>query len=180
MSDYYLFNFRFAISTDAPASLLSALCTASRGGAVPRDQLSDLPLIVHDYLAGEGFPGDGVHQFNKEMDAYLLRLSRTFHDDEYFNGGIYFPYWLMSFAARDGQLGTMHQINGDTPPVILTKVGPLLHETEMAYSPDEFWPIPGQRMPDASAPLIVKKTTTHRLTELMDQLNTLRTKFGEE
>lgn len=184
MSDYYLFNLRFTIRAEAPASLHTALTRRAAGDVPARSDIADLPATVQDYLSSGGFPGDGVYLYERTKyfdptlpsgqpqyrDGFLLRLSQTFHDDEYFNGGLYYPYWLMQFAGSDGQLGTMHQINGDEPPTVLTKVGSLLHETELAYAPDELWPIPGNEPPNANAPLIVRKTTTHKITELIDDL----------
>ncbi len=46
---------------------------------------------------------------------YALAMVRTFHDDEYWNGGVYFPYWLMQFIADDGPIGTRQQTTGTSP-----------------------------------------------------------------
>jgi hypothetical protein len=184
MSDYYLFNLRLRIDAGTPEALHVALTKRARGETPSKEDVATLPGMAQVYLLGAKGPGDGVHLYEptkifdptlpagqpQYRDGYLLRLSQTFHDDEYFNGGMFYPYWLMSLAAN-GQLGTMQQINGDDPPVVLTRVGSLLHETSLAYHPADLWPIPGQEPPDEQTPLVIKETRSHVIDDLMKDLS---------
>ena len=187
MADHYLFHLNFDVRADAPPQLHSALGKRAEGEYPTREEVCDLPGIVQDYLCSGGVPGDGVYSytslgprmkyrdgkmvevgFEPHEGSHALRMALTFHDDEYFNGGIYFTTWLFQYAAHDGPIGTMQQTNGKDIPAILTRKADTIIETHLAYAPGEFWPLPGQAEPDGDAPIKIRRTTAMPLTELLE------------
>ncbi|ABD52962.1 hypothetical protein [Jannaschia sp. CCS1] len=189
MSDHYLFHLTFDVRHDAPPQLMAALAKRAGGDVPSTEDMGDLPPIVQDYLRGGGVPGDGVYCFynrgprSKFIDGTLveigwephegshtLRMAQTFHDDEYWNGGLYYIHWLYQFVADDGPIGTMQQTNGNEPASILTKVGDDIIETKLAYNPGKYWPGPGQPKPDPDTPMIIEKSTAFPLSEMMEGL----------
>ncbi|KIT14835.1 hypothetical protein [Jannaschia aquimarina] len=200
MSDHYLFHIRFDVRHDAPAALHRALTVLSEGNAPTDAELDGLPGIVKDYLRGNtGAPGDGVHLYwhygpkrvyrggelveaprEPHEGSHALRMTQTFHDDEYFNGGIYFPYWLFQFAAHDGPVATMQQTNGNELPSVVTKHGDRLIETSLAYNPDRFWPIGNERPPEQGNPVVIKENREMSLSETLEGLSVFRDGFAWE
>lgn len=190
MSDYYRIELRCNISADAPKELHNALSELAEGKTPDEASLEGLPGIVKEYLRPGGFHGDGVTLYflnGPELSlrggsdgCYTLHLTITFHDDEYFNGGIYFPYWLMQFVVDQGPIGTMQQINGVALPTILSKMDNEIIETNLAYAPDEFWPIPGQRAPDKDTPVAVKSSRRSNIFEIIESLSDFKDGFSYE
>ncbi|NSX56037.1 hypothetical protein [Parasulfitobacter algicola] len=189
MSDYYQFHLRFDVRSDAPTTLHKALVLRSEGGFPKREDVSDLPGTVQDYLCNGGVPGDGIYLYEhhgpkmKYRDgamrevplepqeaSHSLRMAQTFHDDEYWNGGMYYVHWLYQFAANDGPIGTMQQINGNEPPAILTKASDRIIETRMAYNPARFWPMDGQAEPDPEQPMLIERQNSFSLSEMMENI----------
>ncbi len=152
MSDHYFFNLHFRVRYDAPAQLHAALAKRAVGEFPTLEEISDLPGIVQTYLRNGGVPGDGIH------------------DDEHFNGRMYYPYWLYQCAAYDGPLGTMQQTNGADLPSILTKADGHIIETTLAYGPAKFWPTQGQAPPDPETPMVIEKSTSVPLSEIIASL----------
>jgi hypothetical protein len=187
MSSYYRYHLFCDLAVDAPQTLHRALTALSQGAPLTLQDMADLPPIVAEYLTNSGFPGDGVHLYaphgpgrlldgRAEIDLtsaharYSLSLTRTFHDDEYYNGGIYYPYWLMQFLADDGPIGTRQQTNGREPPGILTRIGGDIILSQAAYAPAEFWPIPGQALPDRDVPMVFRSHDRFNLTQRLEDL----------
>lgn len=188
MSDHYRFDLRCNISANAPKEVHYALSELAEGNDPAPAQLKELPGLVQEYLRPGGAEGDGVTLYflNSKngalmggiLGAYTLHLTRTFHDDEYFNGGLYFPYWLMQFMEDQGPIGTMQQINGATLPVILTKVENDIIETHLAYAPDEFWPIPGLRAPGKDNPVMVRNSQRFNIHQTLEELSDFKDGFS--
>lgn len=199
MSDHYLFHLTFDVRQDAPPQLKAALTKRANDEVPTEEEVSPLPEIVQTYLRSGGVPGDGVYCFHalgprgKYRDgkmvevgwephegSHRLRMAQTFHDDEYWNGGIFYIFWLYQFVAYDGPIGTMQQINGNAPASILTKMGERIIETSLAYNPGEFWPIPGQAAPDPETPMVINRTQSYNLPEVMAGLADFAGGFGWE
>ena len=189
MSDHYLYNLHFTVRHDAPPQLHAALTKRADGAMPTREEVSDLPVLAQDYLCSDGGPGDGVYlyqyrgphikfrngamvevPYEPHQGTHDLRMARTFHDDAYFNGGVFFVYWLFQFIAEDGPFGTMTQFNGKELPKVLTKIDGQIVETALSYTPARFWPMPGQDAPNAEQPVIVETTTSANLAETMESL----------
>jgi hypothetical protein len=188
MSSYYCYSLSFEVSFDRPQTLHLALRALAAGKPLSVADMPDLPPTVADYLAHSGMNGDGVHVYapfgggrlvdgRVEIDLespqtrFHLNLVRTFHDDEYYNGGIYFPYWLMQFVANDGPIGTRQQTNGGEPHAIITRQGGDIIVSQTAYSPSEYWPIPGQAPPDADQPLVFSGHQRHHLAQWLRDID---------
>ncbi len=190
MSDQYLFHLNFDVRHDAPAQLHAALAKRAEGIFPKEEDVCDLPGMVRTYLQSGGTPGDGVYcyqsrgprqkfrdgkmvpaPFEPHEGSHSLRMAHTFHDDEYWNGGIFYPYWLFQFAAYDGPIGTMQQTNGHDPAAILTKAGDRIIETQLAYNPGKYWPMSGQGEPDPDTSMVIEKSTTIPLAEMMKSLS---------
>lgn len=188
MSDHYLFHFNFDLSPDAPAPLLRSLDILAKGGTPGEADTEGLPGIVREYLMSGGVPGDGVYLFEKSepmrmtsdgeaeadpskahLTRYSLRMARTFHDDEYFNGGMFWPYWLFQFAASDGPLATNQQTNGGDIPSVISKFGDRLIETHFAYNPLEY-DLSGRLPPGKENPVVISRTTDMSLSETLEGL----------
>lgn len=129
MSDNYMFQFTFTLRDDTPAALRQALRLLSEGQTPPKDLLAGFPGMAQIYLETGGMPGDGVHS----VENGLVRMTRTFHDDEFFNGGEYFVWWLVQYATGPGPVGVRQQINGLDMPEILVKDGDLLITARTGY-----------------------------------------------
>lgn len=180
MSDHYLFHLTFAVREDAPAQLKSALAKRSAGKMPTAEEVSDLPPIVQSYLRSGGAPGDGIYCFhpcgprskfsNGQMveigwepheGSHLLRMAHTFHDDEYWNGGMFYVFWLYQFVAYDGPIGTMQQTNGNDPAAILTKVDNHIVETATTFDHSNR---------DKDKPISIDRTQSFDLSQMLDQL----------
>ena len=151
--------------------------------------MSELPAIVADHLAAAWAPGDGVYEYEPivrynimggELDpiqpgpndsSHTFRMAFTFHDDAFYNGGMYVIYWLFKFANSDGPIATMHQINGNDAPSVFTKCGDTLYITELKFNPDPLWPMPHARQPDPQTPLIINKQRTESISEMLGHIS---------
>jgi hypothetical protein len=191
VSSYFRYCLNFDVRPDAPDALHRGLTAMAAGAALSASDMADLPPIIADYLSGEGFPGDGVQLYalsgavrmtdqGPVLDPaspharWTLSLVRTFHDDEYYNGGNYFPYWLMQFVMADGPIGTRQQINGVEPHAILTRIGGDIIISTPAYAPGRFWPIPGQAAPDDKEPLVFESHDRFDLAQRLRDLDMFR------
>jgi hypothetical protein len=187
LSSYYRYQLFCTLRTDAPPILHRALTAAAARAPLSMSEMADLPPIVADYLAYESVMGEGVQVYapqgpGRVVDGqvvidmasphthYVFAMVRTFHDDEYWNGGVYLPYWLMQFIADDGPIGTRQQTNGNEPPAILTRVGGDIIVSNTAYAPARFWPMPGAAAPDGEAPLVFESHDRFNLAKRLQDL----------
>lgn len=199
MSDHYLFHLTFDMRHDAPPQLQAALTKRANGEVPTEEDVTDLPKMVQNYLRRGGPPGDGIYCFHnkgprsKFIDgkmveigwephegSHYLRMAQTFHDDEYWNGGMFYIFWLYQFVAYNGPIGTMQQTNGNAPAAILTKVDDTVLETALAYTPGEFWPMQGQATPDPETPMVIKRTQPYHMPEMMAGLASFADGYGWE
>jgi len=185
MSDYYRFSLNFQIRRDTPVALRSALSALADRRSPDESDLAALPPLVADYLRHphppEGVDGDGFtyryarngfrHREERPEDpTHYIHLERTFHDDEFSNGGMYFVYWLFQFAAQDGHLATK-LLFFDTPPEIYTRHGEDILTTHLSYNPEEFRPLALRQTPlDPTNPIVVTETWRQNLKELLDNI----------
>lgn len=184
MSDYYHYTLNFLLRRDTPPALIGGLQALSDGRLPREDEVDGLPTTIRQYLLW----GDNVsvepgvfstrlgatgHTFKTEApgDAcWRLHYERVFHDDEFWNEGMYLIYWLVQFAAEDGQLGIM-QLEFDKPPEILTKHGDEIITTTLAYNPEEHRALSYREGPlDAEAPIVVERTSRQNLPELLGHI----------
>ncbi|PID36813.1 MAG: hypothetical protein CR993_03235 [Rhodobacterales bacterium] len=188
MSDYLHFTLNFTIRRDTPIALQNALSALAARRLPDEGDLSALPELVAEYLrlpdVPEGLDGDGFtyrysrsgtpfHIENPGDPTHHVHVERRFHDDEYYNGGMYFIYWLFQFAARDGHLA-VEQLEFDTPPTIYTRYGDEILITRLAYNPEEYRPLAYRQTPlDAESPIVVVETIRQNLTELLDGLRAM-------
>lgn len=171
MSDYYRYSFTFALSPETPVELTEALRLLSEGQRPSKEQLAAFPGLPQIYLSGNtGAPGDGVHA----LDNGVLRLSQTFHDDEFFNGGEYFVWWLLQFAGHDGPLGTVQQTNGLDMPEVLIKKGDLLltARVDMVGGAD-LQPSP-EPVAGPEGPVRIGSTQVASITQMLEELRVFR------
>lgn len=182
MSDYYRFCLNFKIRRDAPRALHAALRDLSERRLPDEADLAELPPVVADYLRHphppEGLDGDGftyryartgmvLREERSEDPTHAIHIERTFHDDEYWNGGVYFIFWLFQFASGDGHLATM-LLEFDTPPEIYTRHGDDILITRLRYNPEEFRPLAFREGPlDEVNPIVVSETVRQNLREFL-------------
>lgn len=185
MSDYYHFTLDFILRRDAPAALHAAFAKLAGREIPTRDEMADLPEIVADYLAApfqpQGLDGDGFTyrysrsgmQFRAEKPedgTHWIHMERTFHDDEYFNGGMYYPFWLMQFAAGQGYLGN-YTFGSSELPTLLYKDGDEIIEIDMSINPSDKWGIRPHGTPvDQENSARVRETRRINIQELLDGL----------
>lgn len=183
MGERYHLSLNFKIRRDAPAGLHAALAALAERRLPGKADLATLPRFAARYLrrpvAPLGRDGDGFtcrysrvdNDFPQESpgDAtHYIHLEYAFHDDEYFNIGQDFIYWLFSFAAEDGHLA-VELANFNQPPAIYTKHGDDLLVTTLDYHPPEgigYTPI---RL-DAETPVVVRRSDRFNLKELVEAL----------
>lgn len=185
MSDYYRFSLNFKIRRDTPAALRSALSTLAERRLPDESDLASLPPSVTEYLRHphppEGIDGDGfTYRYSRsgiafreerpEDATHCLHVERTFHDDEFWHGGMYFLYWLFQFAAEDGHLATM-LLEFDAPPEIYTRHGDDILVTRLRYNPEEFRPLAFRQTPlDTDNPIVVVDTTRQNLRDMLESI----------
>lgn len=189
MSDHYLIHFNCELRYDIPDALARCLAILAEGGIPTEADTEGLPRIVGSYLRSSGPPGDGVYLFYRRVPlrrtaegqfeddlsrpdriSYQLRMARTFHDDEYYNGGLYWPYWLYQFAKIEGPIATMQQINGMDIPSVISKFGDRLIETSFDYNPGGF-DRNGRAPPEADTPVVISRQTEISLSETLEQIS---------
>lgn len=182
MSSYYHYTLNFTLRRDTSQALIGAFEALTERRFPTKDMVSALPSLVQEYLLSGDNLGSGgftarlspaamtFREQNPEDPAWQLHYERVFHDDEFWNGGMYLIYWLFQFAAEDGPLGTM-QLLFDCPPEILTKVGDDIIRTKLAYNPEEHRPLSHRHEPlDADAPIVVSKSRRENLPEILEQI----------
>src|SRR5690606_32808036 len=186
MSDYYRFSLNFQIRRDTPAALRSALSALADRRLPDKADLAALPPLIADYLSHPhppegGVDGDGFtyryarngipHREEKPDDpTHYIHIERTFHDDEFATGGMYFVFWLFQFAAEDGHLATK-LLFFDTPPEIYTRQGDDILITRLSYNPQEFRPLFLRQTPlDPVDPIVVTETSRQNLKDLLDNI----------
>ena len=122
--------------------------------------------------------GSTAPDSSKAHLAYsTLRMARQFHDDEYFNGGVYFPYWLFQFAKGDGPVATMQQVNGNDLPHIFWIEGDVLHETVPAFHPDAMWPIGNSPAPSSQMPMVIQEDRAFPIAQILSDLEMFKDGF---
>ncbi len=188
MSDHMHFTLNFRIRRDTPIALQNALSALADRRLPDEADLADMPELVAEYLrcpnAPEGLDGDGfTYRYSRSGEVFRtespadathhVHVERLFHDDEYYNGGMFFIYWLFQFAAEDGHLA-VERLDFDTPPTIYTRHGDDILITRLAYNPEEYRPLAYRKTPlDAGSPIVVAKTTRQNLSELLDGLGSM-------
>ncbi len=114
--------------------------------------MADLPPLVQRYLRRGDFTGEDTGPGTGPVPriagtgmpfrapaphdpVWRLHYERRFHDDEFWNGGMYLIWWLFQFAAGQGHLAVM-LLQSDTPPEIYTRVGDDVVTTTLGYTPE--------------------------------------------
>ena len=185
MSDYFHFTLDFLLRRDAPQALHNAVKALANRELPAQKDLDQLPGIVADYLttpnAPKGIDGDGFtyryarsgvqyREENPQDGTHWIHIEQSFHDDEYFNGGMFFPFWLMQFSAQDGYLG-IYTVGYAELPTILVKDGEEIIEINLALNPSDAYGIRAQGTPvDRDVPARVLNNNRMNLQELLDGL----------
>ena len=185
MSQYYRYTLNFKIRRDTPAALRSALSALSDRRLPDDADLAALPPRVALYLRhlypAEGVDGDGFtfrysrtgipfREERPEDPTHYIHIEQTFHDDDFWSGGMYYLYWLFQFAAQDGHLAT-RLLEFDSPPEIYTKYGGDILVTGLQYNPEEPSPLSHRQTPlDPDHPITVEKTSRQNLAELLEDI----------
>ena len=186
MSDYYRFSLNFKIRRDTPVALRAALSALAERRLPDESDLASLPPRVAEYLRhpspSEGLDGDGFtfrysrygmsfREERPEDPTHYIHIEQTFHDDDFYSGGMYYLYWLFQFAAEDGHLATM-LLEFDTPPDIYTKHGDDILLTRLKYHPEEHRPLAFRQTPlDPENPIIISSTSRLNLKEMLEEIS---------
>lgn len=144
MSDDLRYSLRFPLRRDTPSALITALqALAARGNATVAETAGLPPMVARYFQAGDFFgeaePGPPTTRIEPlrarggpDEPIWRLHYDRQMRDDEYWNGGMYLIYWLLSFAAYDGMVGQM--VSQTDYLQIIHKQGVHLVETNMAQT----------------------------------------------
>ena len=182
MSDRYHYVLDFWLRRDTPAPLVSSLRALTGGGVPDEADLSALPPLVASYFRSGDFVGGALPAITTRLQpsgmtfraespgdaVWLLHYERVFHDDEFWNGGMYLIWWLFQFAARQGHLATM-RMEFDAPPEIFTLIGDDVVATRLGYNPETHQALDYREAPlDPENPIVVAETRRTGLREMLD------------
>jgi len=186
MSDRYHYILDFGLRRDTPRAVIDALTARAQGQDPAASDLAELPEIVAGYLSVPDFTGGYEPQASTRIRAersthiadnpgWHLHYERLFHDDEYFNAGIYFIWWLFSLAAGQGHLA-VKLTEYDTPPEIYTKVGDDVVITTLGYNPETHQALDYRTQPLApDLPISISRSGRAPLAETLANLEVLNT-----
>ena len=179
MSSHFHFTMNFQTRRDMPAPVAAAIAALSNGQQPDQTDLAALPELIAEYLGGKANQGDvdaggGAWRFTPinlysraekpDDPTHLLHMERVFHDDEYFNAGVFFVFWLFQFAC-DGHLAV--ELTSDSlAPTLFARHGDNILITTLAYDPDEF-ATPATQRPRPKHPIIVSDSQRQQLAPMV-------------
>lgn len=185
MSDHYHYALDYTLRRDTPEALITALTALTGGQPVPEVALKALPGMVAEYLRSGDFvgtlgPDRPITRISRLGTPYreetpgdpmwMFHYERVFHDDEFWNGGMYLIYWLFQFAAEQGHLAVMRLVF-DTPPQIFTLIDGDIVTTDLTYNPETHQPLAFRDSPpDRDEPLVIGTRRRQNLAQLLQDI----------